>query len=76
MLLIQLPSEIGLFLVGNHFVLLRINIFQNSKCFLFHINREMTQEKQAHNIGKYRVIFSAKKIILLLWPFFICALVF
>jgi len=35
----------------------------------------MTQEKQAHNIGKYRVIFSAKKIILLLWPFFICALV-
>jgi|BarGraNGADG00312_1021997.scaffolds.fasta_scaffold06955_3 hypothetical protein len=39
MFLIQLPSEIGLLMVGNHFVLLRINIFQNSKCFLFHINR-------------------------------------
>ena len=36
----------------------------------------MTQKKQAQNIGEYKAIFSAKKIILLLWPFFICALVF
>lgn len=37
---------------------------------------EMTQEKRMHNIGKNRGTFSAKKIILFLWPFFICILVF
>ena len=36
----------------------------------------MTQEKQAQNIGEDKANFSAKKFILLSWPFFICALVF
>jgi len=36
----------------------------------------MTQKKQAQNIGEYKAIFSAKRIILLLWPFIICSLVF
>jgi hypothetical protein len=38
MFLIELPAEIGLYMVGNHFVLLGINILQNSKCLLFQIN--------------------------------------
>jgi hypothetical protein len=38
MFLIELPVEIGFFMVGNHFVLLGINILQDSKCLLFHIN--------------------------------------